>query len=104
MGKYKLVVQSKPVAGREDEYNEWYSHQHLDDVVAIPGFASATRLKLLANVAGEYEHKYLAIYDMDAQDPDAAVEALKDTAAAGMFISDALDLATIKCAVFEEIE
>jgi hypothetical protein len=101
MGKYKLVVLSNAVKGREDEYNDWYSNQHLDDVVAIPGFASAVRLKHLTPVSGEFDLKYLAIYDIDAEDPQMALKALNDTSAAGMFISEALDLTTLKCAVFE---
>jgi hypothetical protein len=101
MGKYKLVVLSNATKGREEEYNDWYSNQHLDDVVAIPGFASALRLKHLTPVAGDYEHKYIAIYDIDADDPQAAVQALTDTASAGMFISESLDLDNLKCAVFE---
>jgi hypothetical protein len=101
MARYRLVVLSNAVKGREDEYNNWYTHQHLDEVVAVPGFATALRMKLLQPVAGEYEHKYLAIYDIDADNPDDAIEALKDSASSNMFISEALDLDTIKCAVFE---
>jgi hypothetical protein len=32
-----------PVPGREEEYNNWYDHQHAPDVVSIPGFVSAQR-------------------------------------------------------------
>jgi hypothetical protein len=101
MGKYKLVVLSNAVAGREDEYNDWYTNQHLDDVVAIPGFASAVRMKHLTPVAGDFAHKYLAIYEIDAPDAETAVKALMDSSAAGMFISESLDMSTIQCAVFE---
>lgn len=101
MGKYKLVVLSNAVPGREDEYNEWYSNRHLDDVVAIPGFASAVRLKHLTPVSGVFELSYMALYDIDADEPAAALAALNESAAAGMFISEALDLSSLKCAVFE---
>jgi hypothetical protein len=101
MGRYKLVVLSNPVKGREAEYNDWYSNQHLDDVVAIPGFASALRLKHLTPVSGEFDLKYLAIYDMDAEDPQAALSALTKATEGGMIISEALDLTTLQCAVFE---
>ncbi len=37
MPHYAYVVHSNPVAGREDEYNDWYSNRHLADVVAVPG-------------------------------------------------------------------
>ena len=32
MGEYVLVVHSRPVAGKEAEYNDWYNNQHLKDV------------------------------------------------------------------------
>jgi hypothetical protein len=100
--KYKLVVLSSPVKGREEEYNAWYTNQHLDDVVAIPGFASAQRLKLHQPVTGEYKNPYLAIYEMDAEDPQSAMKALTDVVAGGgMFITESLDLSTIQCAIFE---
>ena len=63
--------------------------------------STALRMKLLQPVAGEYDHKYLAIYDIDADNPDDAVAALTQSASTTMFISEALDLETIKCAVFE---
>ncbi|MGA3158908.1 MAG: substrate-binding domain-containing protein [Steroidobacteraceae bacterium] len=40
---YYLYVLNDPVAGREEEYNNWYDHQHAPDVVSIPGFISAQR-------------------------------------------------------------
>jgi hypothetical protein len=40
---YYFFVFSNPVAGHEDEYNQWYDHQHAQDVVAIPGFVTAQR-------------------------------------------------------------
>ena len=102
MPKYKLVVLSSPVKGREAEYNDWYTNQHLDDVVAIPGFSAAQRLKLHQTVTGEYKNPYLAIYEMDAEDPQSALKALNDVVGSGgMFITESLDLATIQCAVFE---
>lgn len=40
---YYLYVLNDPAPGREDEYNDWYAHQHAPDVVCIPGFVSAQR-------------------------------------------------------------
>jgi hypothetical protein len=101
MGKYALVVLSNPTEGLEDEYNAWYNNQHLDDVVAIPGYSSAQRFKLLIPMAGDLKHRYLATYDMDAETPeqaDAAVVALTTTA---MDISNALDSGGVLAGVFE---
>src|SRR3984885_16074644 len=40
---YYFLVFSNPVASYEEEYNQWYDHQHAQDVVAIPGFVTAQR-------------------------------------------------------------
>jgi len=47
MPKGLMVVQSRPSdPEREDEYNEWYSHTHLPEIRAVPGFVAARRYKL----------------------------------------------------------
>jgi len=43
---YTMLIFSDPVDGREAEYNEWYDKRHLPDIVAVPGFVRARRLKL----------------------------------------------------------
>jgi len=45
MVKATLVVLTNPVAGREDDYNDWYTNRHLGDVLEVPGIVSAKRLK-----------------------------------------------------------
>jgi hypothetical protein len=101
MGRYKLIVLSNAVPGREDEYNKWYTNEHLGDVVSIPGFAAAQRFRQHSLVTGKMAKQYLAIYEMDAESPEAAVAALSAQRASGaMQISDAMDQ-DIDCAVFE---
>ncbi len=39
----KFIVMSDPVAGKEDEYNHWYEHQHLGDGWATPTPHAAVR-------------------------------------------------------------
>ena len=63
MRNFRLVVLTNPVAGREDEYNDWYSNRHLGDVIAIPGIVAAQRFKANAKVAGAETgsaHEYIA--------------------------------------------
>jgi hypothetical protein len=92
MHRYIFVVHSEPVAGREDEYNEWYENEHLDDVIAVPGFVAAERFK----VDGEPfqgappQHRYLCIYEMDTADPQKTLLQLA-AAAEDMNVSSALD-------------
>jgi hypothetical protein len=90
--KCVLVVLSNPVAGRESEYNEWYSNQHVHDVLRAPGFLSAQRFALGQD--DENAHwKYLAIYEFEAENPaDALAELTARAGTADMVISEAMDL------------
>lgn len=108
MGKAMMVVQTRPVsADREDEYNDWYTNQHLDDVVAVPGFGTARRFVLSETrpVDGlpPSEFKYLAIYELDTDDVEGAAQAMKD-ALADMYLSDALDGGAMAADFFVPIE
>ena len=92
MNKYILAVASNPVAGREDEYNDWYTNRHLGDVLKVPGFQSAQRFRI-AQDDSSAQWKYLAIYEFESDDPAATLANL--TARAGtpdMVLSDAMDM------------
>jgi len=43
---YVLMVFSNPLPGKETEYNDFYEHRHMPDVVSVPGFVRAQRFKL----------------------------------------------------------
>jgi hypothetical protein len=64
MKKFALVVQSNPVAGREDEYNNWYTNQHLHDLLRVPGFKSAQRFMLPQDDKSAV-WKYMAIFEFE---------------------------------------
>ena len=74
-----LLVLSNPVAGREDEYNNWYTNTHLVDVLKLPGAVAAKRFKLSDTQRGEppYEFKYMAVYEVEKDRVKDFVEALK---------------------------
>jgi len=92
MAKYNMVVQSKAVADRDDDYNHWYDSQHFHDICAIPGVTGGRRLEQTMTVAGEPGLKYLAIYDIETDDIGALMAEMGRRGAAGMMpISDALD-------------
>ena len=88
MPKGIMVVQSRPSdPAREDEYNEWYSHTHLPEIRAIPGFTVARRFK----VHDGADHSYLAIYEIDADDLTDPVKELRARSVSGqMHMSDVL--------------
>jgi hypothetical protein len=70
MAKGIMVVASSPAEGREDEYNEWYNQEHIPALLSVPGFVSARRFRVRGDTDG---HKYLAIYELEADDLAAPV-------------------------------
>ena len=88
-----LIVLTKPKEGREDEYNEWYTQEHLDDVLACEGFRAAQRFRFRpGRLSAEAPYGYLAIYEAEEGSIDRAEAALLDAAGTeAMPISTALD-------------
>ena len=76
MNKYTLVVLSNVTPGHdEDEFNKWYTEQHLGDVVAIPGFTTAQRFKIVGEpVAGAPIWNYYATYSVETDNPQAVID------------------------------
>lgn len=105
MRDYAYVVLSGPVAGREEEYNRWYSEQHLHDVVAVPGFISAQRFRLADPAAeGVPPQSYMAIYTMRTDQPDALLETLRTLVETGrMEMSDSLDQDNLATILYEAV-
>jgi hypothetical protein len=92
MAKALLVVLTHPVEGREDEYNDWYTNDHLDDVLKAAGFEAAQRFKFVpSKLSRKPVEPYLAIYEVDADQREQAEKLLLETAnTPAMPISDAL--------------
>jgi hypothetical protein len=106
MAKQILVVVTNPTPGQEEEYNRWYSDQHLDDVLRVPGMVAAQRFKLAMGSGKSLPGPYLAIYEMETDNPDPAAtfEALGTAASSGqMPVSPALDTVNVVAAVFKPI-
>jgi len=92
--KSVLVVFSNPVAGREDEYNEWYDNTHIPEVAAVPGVTSATRFNpAVADPSGS--HGYLALYELDRPGDEVMAELGVRMGDGRINMSDSLDMATI---------
>ena len=102
MANYKLVVFSDAAPGREDDYNDWYNNRHLQDVVAVPGFVSAQRFKLNKQMIGQFATRYMAIYEIEADDVEAAMAAIGARAGTDqMVVSDAIDMGSTTAGFFE---
>ena len=104
MPKYKLIVMTRPVEGREQEYNDWYQDAHLPDLVSVYGVKSAQRFRLSRTVVANREPlPYLAIYDIETDDIDKTLDDLRARVGTGeIFVSPALSKEDYFGAVYEE--
>lgn len=93
---YFLLVFNEPVAGKEDEYNQWYDRQHAPDVVAVPGFVSAQRFIYNSGVqlreVALKKPRYLVLYTIVTDDLPAVIAEVNRRLSTGQTrISTALD-------------
>lgn len=69
MAKGVIMVFSNPASpDKEDEYNDWYSGIHFDELTAPEGVRAARRFRVSqTQVPGNAEphYQYLSIYELD---------------------------------------
>ena len=103
MPRYKMIALTRPLEGREDEYNDWYQNVHLGEICAMPGVKSAQRYKLAAPLAGYDDRPYLAVYDIEVDDIRQTLGAIGAASASGKMTPGlASDNAHSYTVVFEE--
>jgi len=103
MRKFKLVALTTPVEGKETEFHAWYQDHHLPEMVGFPGMRGAQRFKLTTKLIGTDSNPWLAIYDLETEDPMAFLAAVGEASAAGKLTqSDAADMTKTYTALFEE--
>lgn len=108
-----FLVLSRPRSDSPEDiaaYNKWYDESHTRDSLLLPGFVSARRFKLseeqlLPAKAGDPGFDYLALYEIDDLDrvPDARALMPKLAQISTEFMSPALDSASVRAFIFEEI-
>ncbi len=104
MARYKLIALTTPQPGREEEYHEWYNTKHLPELVNKFGMSGAQRYQLVAKLVGNDTNPYLAIYDIECDDPMVFLGGIGKASAAGELTqSDSQDMATCYTALFTEM-
>ncbi len=70
MARYLFVVLANPNEGEEQEFNDFYSNQHVPDVLKVPGIRSAQRFRLTETqrMTAPSPFNYLAIYEVETDD------------------------------------
>ncbi len=100
MAKYALLVFTNPKESRDDEYNAWYDEVHLAEVLEVEGFVAARRYNAEMVEGTTFDHRYLAIYEMESDlSPKSLYQRLL-SAGGGMKLSDALDLESARIQFF----
>mgnify|MGYP003965175883 FL=1 len=100
--RHLFIALSNPVEGREDEDNAWYDARHVPECLAVPGFKSGQRFKLSASTGGAPQQRYLALYELEGEDPQAILEQLQ-ASRDDRTQSDAFDRSSLDMWVFSPI-
>jgi hypothetical protein len=62
----KFVVLINAAEGRDDEFNDWYTNQHLADVLRVPGVLNGQRFRRMEQQRSpDQPYKYSAMYDIE---------------------------------------
>jgi len=104
MARYNVIVLSNPVAGREAEFNAWYTNTHILDLLKCPGVITAQRFKAVEAQSPNAAQRYIAQYEVETDDL-AATMALIQGRLGGpqMPMSEAFDMATAVFLVVEPV-
>ena len=103
MRRYKMVVLTRAVEGREAEFNDWYQHVHLGQMVTFQGFKSAQRFRRVRSLGARETDPHLAIYEIETDDIEAVMAELEIKSDAGeLTMSEAFSRAFVYAAIYEE--
>jgi hypothetical protein len=103
MKRFAYVIFSRPTPGQEQEYNRWYTDEHLGDVLRVPGVLAAQRFKL-AQADAAAPAPYLAVYEIESDDVQRTLAEIAARAGTSdMPISPALDTSSVAALVYQKI-
>jgi hypothetical protein len=95
----QMLVYTNALEGRDEEFNRWYDEIHLPEVLALPVFTAARRMRLAgAQMFPEQRFRYLAVYEYSGN-AEAALAALMG--AAGSFRMTDSMAAEVQVSLFE---
>lgn len=107
MPRMIMVVELRPIdRDREDEFNDWYDNNEIPGVLATPGFISASRYVAVEpdEVDDGSTGRYLTIWEIDAESPEAAQKMLTEAMGAGKWsLNEAVDYSTMTIRFFKPL-
>ncbi len=99
--KHLIAVLTEPTPGKEAEFNDYYENLHLGEVLQSTGWDTAQRFILTDEAGRKCPHKYLALYQVEADDASEIIKTLNATRPQRQQ-SDALNRTTAALWVFSE--
>lgn len=103
-GHILAVITNPTTPQQEAEFNRWYDEVHLADVLSVDGFVAAQRFKLAHDAAMPSPGPYLAIYEMETDNPQDALALLTTMAnEGGIEISPAMHPEKVVASIFTPI-
>ena len=108
MARHVQIVLSNPVeAAREAEFNDWYTNQHIPDLMTLPGFVRAQRFRLansFRDPRGGPTWTYMVYYELDTPDLGTMLTDLVDAHSDGRItVSDVLHNESLTALVFSPV-
>lgn len=97
MARYQILIYSRPLAGQDDTFNDWYDRVHVGDVLGVPGFLTCQRYVLREK---DQPPRYAAAYEIESDNPQATLGTLFE-AMKSLEISPTLDRTSVSIQVLE---
>jgi hypothetical protein len=105
VAKYLWLVLSDATEGREAAFNQWYNEKHLPELLEMPEITAARRYRLAQEQMpgmSESANRYLAVYEVEAESPEAFLEAVV-ARQSGLSPGPDLDRSAMKVWLFEPL-
>jgi hypothetical protein len=61
-----LVLTNPGSPDQREPYNQWYTNEHIPDVLEVPGYLTGTRFRAFPGETA-FEQEYLAIYELEVR-------------------------------------
>jgi hypothetical protein len=107
MPRYIMTVRSNPVAGREDEYNDWYDRFQVRDIVQTPTIVAGQRYRLAPVDLPDYpgyqkpKHRYMVVYEIETDSIERTQQILwSPQNVARITPSPAFDASSVDCQIY----
>ncbi|HEX4376679.1 MAG TPA: hypothetical protein VHZ99_05975 [Steroidobacteraceae bacterium] len=100
---FLMVAHSSAKPGRDADYLAWYRNSHLPDICSIPGVRGGRLLEAIPGSPTRPAATYMAIYELDVDDPMTILQEMSRRHQAGTMHSiDALDPASAQLAFYRQ--